>query len=219
MVQTTISIRMVRSGRHWKGILTLSGPGLSAPLDFYAQCDLRDVLGTVQGAFSDKETVKKANEMAVRKIQVELLQDATRFLRKNPKVLDTSNKWARDALEALERSVVMVSSARNKNAEAISFISSKYRTLARNKESFRAARMLYEGAKLLDTGRATLSVKAKPSVKTGALKLPKMLPLPKPVAPRDTDVEAPYDPLKSIPYPADKSSGLFQNFDPAVADY
>ena len=205
----------MRSGRHWKGVLTITGPGLAAPLDFFAQCDLRDVLGVVQGAFSDKATVKKANEMAVRKIQVDLFRDATSFLQKNPKILDTSNKWARDAMVALERSVVLVSSSRNKNAEAIAFISSKYKTLQKNKDSFRAARMLHEGAKLLDTGRATLSVKAKPSVKTSGMKLPKMLPLPKPVALRDDLVEASYDPLKSIPYPENRSAGLFQNFDSA----
>jgi hypothetical protein len=221
MAQTTIEVRTFRTNGRWKGVLTMSGPGLQAPLDFYAQSDLRDVLGFLKQIASDKATVQKANEASVRKVQAELFENAKAFLQKNPSALGASNGWTQDALTALEKSVGIVSSSRAGNVDAKTLVASSFNMAPSSKEALKSAKMIYEAAKLLDTGRATLTVKVDGDV-VGQMSNRRALP-----ARRSTQstsglvaMEAFEDPFWSTPYPVDYGGVPFKrSYEPYAAYY
>lgn len=227
MPQTTIEVRTYRMGTLWSGLLSLTGPGLKAPLDFFAQASVRDVQSYVRSLFASDVSTREANVATALKVQTTLFQNASDFLDRNRDVLGAANQWARDAMLAIAKSERMISLARKGDVEARRSISSIFDRRKTDAEAKSSVSMLQEAAVLLDTGRATMIVSA-PAVSTGhdigtradLRKLQMQLSgvknikgLLPPTLPQELwDSTGRFDRLSHIPYPRTGGVNLLQNF-------
>jgi hypothetical protein len=157
MAETSIELRTLRQGTIWSGVLTLDAPGLKAPLDFYAEGDVKETLGTFRALFGMRTDAAAAASATTRaNVVAALLQKARFFIEKNPKYLGASSAWAIDALAALDKSRQILSTARGGNAESVKTIAAIYaKATAGDRDSVRSARMISESARLSDGGRAS----------------------------------------------------------------
>ena len=169
MAQTVIEVRTLRRGTAWVTVVTISAPGLKAPLSFASASDIRGEVGALRAFFGPHSaSVEAANVVSKKKSLEQAIAYAKGFVDKNPGYFGASLSWASDVLTALAKSNELLAKARagdKASRDTISKIANK--SLAKDPDGVRSMKLLFESARLLDQGRATMRVKVEGNTSTG----------------------------------------------------